>query len=183
MRVEYLLLSVLVLSMLSCQPVNKDNVSAAADTLSDDRGDNLQQNIKRNVVRTTLIDSLKWVLYTFNYESQAISEETRIAVSPLACDLKLVEVSRQGKDTCVYYFDVFYKNKTEKYVLFPTDYIGIGTIKDSIRYLVGSHITSDPIPDRIFFSHEALFSKYLKKYKGEINAWLENEAIKRKVLE
>ena len=179
MKIEYLLLSALMLIILSCQPFNKEK-TPVTDTLHNKERTDLQLPENVNAVRTTLVDSLKWVLYIFNRENKAISEKTKNTVSPLACDLKLVEVNRRGKDTVIYYFDVFYKK--EKYMLFPIDNIGVGTIKGSIKYLIGSHFVSDPIPRQLFLSNEALFTRHLKEYKGEINEWLKNEAIKRKVL-
>lgn len=91
-----------------------------------------------------------------------------------------MEVNRPGKDTIVYYFDVFYKNKAERYVFCPTDYIGVGIINDHISYLVSSHTTSDPIPNQLFVSREASFCKYLREYKEEIDEWLKRKLLKER---
>jgi len=183
MKTKHLLLSILVHAIISCQPVNKDRAPSATDTLNTGKGADLQQEIKGGPVRTALVDSLKWMLYVFNRENKAISEETKNAISPLACDIKLTEVNRKSKDTVEYYFDVFYKNQNERYLFFLTDYIDVGIIKDSIWYILGSHTISDPIPYKVFLSNETLFTESLKKYRGEINKWLKQEAVKRKILE
>lgn len=86
-----------------------------------------------------------------------------------------------------YYFLPYYKYSNIDRIFDPFEYIGIGTINGLDRYgIFGTLATDIPatpaLSAEFFQKKDQQFRTYLKNYKGRLNGWLKNEAIRRGVL-
>ena len=137
--------------------------------------------------RKEVVDSLKWIFYSLNYEFDARHYIHNVSkLKSIECDLRLWKIMRI-KDTTEYYFLCYSGEPTEKYLIEPDDYIGIATVGGRVRYTIGGNFTYDkPIfsqaADSFFQHNDSLFINYLIHYKGAMNEWLKNEVDRRKIV-
>ncbi|MFX1706517.1 hypothetical protein PV783_21290 [Chitinophaga sp. CC14] len=137
--------------------------------------------------RKEVIDSLKWIFYSLNYEYNArhyIHSNSKL--KSIECDLRLRKIVRI-KDTSEYYFLSYSREPSEIYLIEPDDYIGIATVDGRVRYTIGGNFTYDkPVTsqaaDSFFRRNDSLFINYIIHYKGAMNGWLKSEVDRRRIV-
>jgi hypothetical protein len=185
------LLSVLSF-LMSCtsSSLKKNADSTTIHQIYRDSSLNFVKDDNGTLVEKGKIDSLTWILYTANFESDALHGEDKKMpkLRPVQCDFLFRHITILGKDTTQYFFSFYYKDPKVFYLLDPDFFVGVGTIKNVNRYLVGAYFKMDipatpELSTEFFAKRDKMFQDYLKNYKGEMSDWLRKEAIRRRVID
>lgn len=137
------------------------------------------------------IDSLKWIMYSLNFEQKAkhYKYDSLPEMDIVECNLILSQKDTSISDTIIYWFSFFKDKEYEPYNtrrLYPIA-IGYSCLSKNLFSVVSGHFfptyNGDPNYYRnIFYKQEKKFIKFLRQYKGTLAPWLKAEAIRRKVL-
>jgi hypothetical protein len=174
MKLSYLHFITLIL-LISCSE-SRDKISSE------------DSKVKINADSLNKIDSLKWYYYVNNHEGKAYFFDSltkkQIALNPIECDATLISTIKEGKDS-IHYFFSFQKNGLIFNTVKPLYYSGTKSY-NNILYPM-SIVTWDyekNIDSLLVYRkwNDSIFANNLKNYKGKINNWLLNEAIKRGIL-
>ena len=135
------------------------------------------------------IDSLKWLIYTLNFERRVtpIQGEGHFSVSVLECELRYSAKDTSIKDTAIFYFTPF-KIEEERDYLPVREFLDIGYSFKTNSYFpvlnIGALVSTEKNKsyETYFQRVEKEFIRVLKNYKGNLSVWLKEEAIRRKIL-
>lgn len=137
------------------------------------------------------IDSLKWIMYSLNFEQKAkhYKYDSLSEMDIVECNLILSQKDTSISDTIIYWFSFFKDKEYEPYNtrgLYPIA-IGYSCPSKNLFSVVSGHFfptyNGDPnYYKNLFYKQEKKFIKYLKKYKRPLAPWLKAEAVRRKVL-
>jgi len=134
-------------------------------------------------------DSLKWMMYTINYEKKAthFRNNNLPEVSLLECDIKLTKKDLSRKDTIMFYFSFFKDGESNIYAPQSGYFYGIGFSYKNNNYFPISdgafprYIKDGYNYENFFEEQEREFIGYLKCYKGSLSKWLKQELSRRKI--
>jgi|688.fasta_scaffold273811_1 hypothetical protein len=139
--------------------------------------------------QNTLADSIKWHYYVYNHSCYAIFYDSLRKIDTLIpvieCRIGINDSSLVSKDSIFYSLSLFKPGYNYGYIryasadglaryygnIIPTSHQGIIDYRknpDSVKYY--------------FLLAERKFIIYLKNYKGFLDPWLKDEAIKRKII-
>lgn len=137
------------------------------------------------------IDSLKWMMYSLNFEQNAnhFKYDSIASVSVLECEIDFYFKDTTMSDTIIYYFS-FYKGEVGN-IFIPKglNRVGIGFSCITSNFFPVSHhfIPTQNMEmrdefNKLFKIQNDKFTKYLKNYTGKLSTWLKSEAQKRRII-
>ena len=117
----------------------------------------------------------KWYFYGYSTDQQYACHNDTVSV--LSCDVSLRRILKKGTDTLNYYFDIIYKNETNRCVRLPIGVFGTTVIKNE-RYLpIVSPVEFFPKEDsdvlQMMSVSDSLLINIINCGNIKINPWLQ----------
>lgn len=129
------------------------------------------------------IVNAKWYYYSYAMDFKAY-DKSGTEVQPLACDIKLLKVSKISADTTNLFFVVFSKDTLNTCSFKPLDVVGIAIVRNKLYLPIYHTVVFDSENDSVVLERmnkqNLLLQNKVLDNNGNINLWLQEEAKRRK---
>lgn len=121
------------------------------------------------------ITNAKWYFYSYATELKAY-DKSGTEVQPLACDIKVLRVSKVSIDTTEIFFVASHKDTLNTCSFKPLDLIGISIVRNQLYLPIYHTVVFDSEGDSVVLErmkkHNLILQKKVFENNREINLWL-----------
>lgn len=129
------------------------------------------------------ITNAKWYYYSYTMELKAY-DKSSTEIQPLACDIKLLRISKVSTDTTNLFFVAFSKDTLNTCSFKPLDLVGITIVRNKLYLPIYHTVVFDSENDSTVLERmnkqNLLLQNKVVGNNGNINLWLQAEAKRRK---
>lgn len=128
----------------------------------------------------------KWYYYGYAIELKAY-DKNGIEVQPLACDIKLLRVSKVSTDTIKLFFIASSNDTLNTCSFKPLDLVGITIVGNKLYLPIYHTVVFDSEGDSVLLERmnkqSLLLQKKVVENNDAMSLWLQTEAKRRKIIE
>lgn len=132
------------------------------------------------------ITNAKWYYYSYVMELKAYNK-SGTETQPLACDIKLLRVSKVSTDTTNLFFVAFSKDTLNTCSFKPLDLVGITIVRNKLFLPIYHTVVFDSENDSAVLARmnkqSLLLQNKVLENNENVNLWLQAEAKRRKIVE
>jgi hypothetical protein len=129
------------------------------------------------------VANAKWYYYSYVMELKAY-DKSGAEVQPLACDIKLLRVSKVSVDTTELFFIASNKDTLNTSFFKPLDLVGIAIVRNKLYLPIYHTVAFDSENDSVVLERMSkqnlLLQNKILENSGNINQWLQEEVKRRK---
>ena len=128
----------------------------------------------------------KWYYYSYAMELKAY-DKSSTEIQALACDVKLLRVSKVSSDTTELFFVASNKDALNTCSFKPLDLVGITIVRNKLYLPIYHAVVFDSENDSVVLERmnkqNLLLQNKVLENSGNINLWLQAEVKRRKIID